>query len=217
MQTIKILIADDHPIFLKGLKEVIEMEEGFQVVAQAVNGQEAVYALQTNHVDVAVLDIDMPRMNGLEAAEKMLQHQPQLPILLLTMHKERAPFMKALEIGLAGYVLKENAVNDVVNAIYAVVEGGNYISPDMSAYLLRKPAKTAKPTLVDELQLLTPAERQILKLIALYKSSREIADELFISEKTVSNHRMNISKKLSLTGKNSLLRFAIEHVGTAGM
>ncbi|MDX5420412.1 MAG: response regulator transcription factor [Hymenobacteraceae bacterium] len=214
MQTLNILIADDHPIFLKGLKEVIEMEEGFRVVAQATNGQEAVHALQTNKVDVVVLDIDMPRLNGLEAAEKMLAFKPQLPILLLTMHKERAPFMKALEIGLAGYVLKENAVNDVVNAIYAVMQGGNYISPDMSAYLLRKPVKQAKPTLVDEMQLLTPSERQILQMIAAYKSSKEIADELFISEKTVSNHRMNISKKLNLTGKNSLLRFAIENVGT---
>ena len=190
------------------------MEEGFKVVAQATNGQEAVFALQTNKIDVAVLDIDMPRMNGLEAAEKMLQQKPQLPILLLTMHKERAPFMRALEIGLAGYVLKENAVNDVVNAIYAVVEGGNYISPDMSAYLLKKPSKPAKPAFEDQIKLLTPSERQILHMISMYKSSREIADELFISEKTVSNHRMNISKKLNLTGKNSLLRFAIENVGT---
>lgn len=214
MQTLNILIADDHPIFLKGLKEVIEMEEGFKVVAQAVNGQAALFALQTNKVDVAVLDIDMPRMNGLEAAEKMLQLKPQLPILLLTMHKERAPFLKALEIGIAGYVLKENAVTDVVNAIYAVVQGGNYISPDMSAYLLRKPTKTSDSVVEDRLNLLTTSERQILQMISMYKSSREIADELFISEKTVSNHRMNISKKLNLTGKNSLLRYAIEHANT---
>jgi two-component system response regulator DegU len=160
-----------------------------------------------------VLDIDMPRLNGLEAAEKMLELRPQLPIMLLTMHKERAPFMKALEIGLAGYVLKENAVTDVVHAIYAVVQGGNYISPDLSAFLLRKPVKTA---LANEVALLTPSERQILQLVAAYKSSKEIAEELFISEKTVFNHRMNISKKLNLTGKNSLLRFAIEHQVLAG-
>lgn len=213
MQTLKILIADDHPIFLKGLKEVIEMEEGFKVVVQAVNGQEAVFAMQSHNIDVAVLDIDMPRMNGLEAAEKMLQLKPQLPILLLTMHKERAPFMKALEIGLAGYVLKENAVTDVVNAIYAVVQGGNYISPDMSAYLLKRPTNIPKPPVEDKMKLLTSSERQILQMIAMYKSSREIADELYISEKTVSNHRMNISRKLNLTGKNSLLRFVIEHLG----
>jgi two-component system, NarL family, response regulator DegU len=175
MSTLNILIADDHPIFLMGLKEVIELEEGFKVVVQAANGLEAVQALQRHHVDVAVLDIDMPRLNGLEAAEKMLALRPQLPIMLLTMHKERAPFMKALEIGLAGYVLKENAVTDVVHAIYAVVQGGNYISPDLSAYLLRKPAKAANTAYVDAAALLTPAERQILHLVAAYKSSREIA------------------------------------------
>jgi two-component system, NarL family, response regulator DegU len=213
METLNILIADDHPIFLKGLKEVIETEAEFKVVAQAPNGQEALFALQVHRVDVAILDIDMPRLNGLEAAEKMLQYQPQLPIILLTMHKERAPFMKALEIGLAGYVLKENAVTDLVHAIRAVAQGSHYISPDMSAFLLKKPAGTlGRPRLTDELQLLTPAEKQILKLVAAYKSSREIAEELFISEKTVSNHRMNIARKLNLTGKNSLLRFAIERV-----
>ena len=211
MSTLNILIADDHPIFLKGLKEVIELEEGFQVVAQAVNGHEALLAMQRCQPDVVVLDIDMPRLNGLEAAEKMLALRPQLPILLLTMHKERAPFMKALEIGVCGYVLKENAVTDVVNGIHAVVQGSNYISPDMSAFLLRKPAKAARPGLADAMATLTPAERQILQLVAGYKSSKEIAGELFISEKTVFNHRMNISRKLNLTGKNSLLRFAIEH------
>ncbi len=182
MPLLNILIADDHPIFLKGLKEVIEMEEGFKVVIEATNGQEALDALKnlTETIDVAVLDIDMPRLNGLETAEKMLQLRPQLPIMLLTMHKERAPFMKALEIGLAGYVLKENAVTDVVNAIHTVVEGGNYVSPDMLTYLLRKPTKAA---LTDELDLLTPSERQILQMIATYKSSKEIAEELFISEK----------------------------------
>jgi two-component system response regulator DegU len=164
-------------------------------------------------IDVAVLDIDMPRLNGLEAAEKMLALRPRLPIMLLTMHKERAPFMKALEIGLAGYVLKENAVTDVVNAIYAVVKGGIYISPDMPAFLLRKAAAPAKTAFARELALLTPAERQILQMVAAYKSSREIAEELFISEKTVFNHRMNIAKKLNLSGRNSLLRFAIEHHG----
>jgi two-component system, NarL family, response regulator DegU len=216
MSMLNILIADDHPIFLKGLKEVIEMEEGFKVVAQAANGQEALFALQKYRIDVAVLDIDMPRLNGLEAAEKMLELRPQLPVMLLTMHKERAPFMKALEIGLAGYVLKENAVTDVVNAIYAVVQGGNYISPEMSAFLLGKVARPSNTATAREVALLTPSERQILQLVAAYKSSKEIAEELFISEKTVFNHRMNISKKLNLTGKNSLLRFAIEHHGLAG-
>ncbi|MFL5731355.1 MAG: response regulator transcription factor, partial [Cytophagaceae bacterium] len=114
--------------------------------------------------------------------------------------------------GILGYVLKENAVTDVINAIESVVEGQPYISPEMSAFLLKKPSKNSQKS-EDLLSLLTPSESKILHMVASYKSSKEIADELFISEKTVSNHRMNISRKLNLTGKNSLLRYAIEHFG----
>jgi DNA-binding NarL/FixJ family response regulator len=103
---IRLLIADDHPIFLKGLKEVIEMDDGLKVIVSAKNGQEALLSFQSHSVDVVVLDIDMPRMTGLEAAEKMLLIQPDLLIIILTMHKEKAPFLKALEIGVLGYVLK---------------------------------------------------------------------------------------------------------------
>jgi two-component system, NarL family, response regulator DegU len=210
---LNILIADDHPIFLKGLKEVIETDTDLKVVAESPNGQEALIAFQTLKVDVVILDIDMPRLNGLDAAEQMLKLKPDLPIIILTMHKEKAPFMRSLEIGVQGYVLKENAVSDVVNAIYKVHEGNSYLSPEMSSYLFRRSSASPKQSKVDVLSLLTPTEKQILKMVAEYKSSKEIADELFISEKTVFNHRMNISKKLNLTGKNSLLRFAVEHIG----
>ncbi len=211
MKKLNLIIADDHPIFLKGLREGLEMEEDFNVVAQASNGYEAFVASQTYRPDVVVLDIDMPRMNGLEAAEKMLEINPKLPIILLTMHKEKAPLLKALELGICGYVLKENAVTDIMHAIRIVADGNPYISPEMSLFLLRKPQNAAKQKNQEALELLTPAERHITQLVAQYKTSKEIADELFISEKTVFNHRMNIAKKLNLTGKNSLLRFALEH------
>jgi two-component system, NarL family, response regulator DegU len=210
---LNILIADDHPIFLKGLKEVIETDTDLKVVAESPNGHEALIAFQTLKVDVVILDIDMPRMNGLDAAEQMLKLKPDFPIIILTMHKEKAPFMRSLEIGVQGYVLKENAVSDVVNAIYKVHQGNSYLSPEMSSYLFKRSNASPKQSKVDVLSLLTPTEKQILKMVAEYKSSKEIADELFISEKTVFNHRMNISKKLNLTGKNSLLRFAVEHIG----
>ena len=209
---IKLLIADDHPIFLKGLKEVIEMDTGLSVVSSAKNGHEALLNFQSFTPDVVVLDIDMPRMTGLEAAEKMLQIRSDLPIVMLTMHKEKAPFMKSLEIGVMGYVLKENAVSDIVHAIYKVKDGDAYLSPEISSYLLKKNLSSHRQVKAELKELLTPSETQIVKMIAEYKSSREIADELFISEKTVFNHRMNISKKLNLTGKNSLLRFALERV-----
>ncbi|MGG7662321.1 response regulator transcription factor [Dyadobacter sp. BHUBP1] len=207
---IRLLIADDHPIFLKGLKEVIEMDADLKVIVSAKNGQEALDAFQSQNVDVVVLDIDMPRMNGLEAAERMLQIHPALPIIFLTMHKEKAPFLKALEIGALGYVLKENAVSDIVHAIYKANDGDLYLSPEISAYLLKKTSALQRQSKNDLKALLTPSETHIMKLISEYKSSKEIAEELFISEKTVSNHRMNIAKKLNLTGKNSLLRFALE-------
>ena len=216
MKKIKIVIADDHPIFLKGLKEVLEMNQDFIVQSAAVNGVEAVEAVKSFSPDLVILDVDMPKMNGLEAAEKIQELIPDLPIILLTMHKEKAPFLKALEIGILGYVLKENAVTDIIHAIEAVMDSHPYISPEMSAYLLKKNTKS-KTVKTDEdlLSLLTPSETRIVQLISLYKTSKEIADELFISEKTVFNHRMNIAKKLNLTGKNSLLRFAIEHFGGA--
>ncbi|MCF0062809.1 response regulator transcription factor [Dyadobacter chenwenxiniae] len=210
---LKILIADDHPIFLTGLKEVIETDEGLKVVTSARNGKEALQQFQAySNLDVVVLDINMPVMSGLEAAEQLLQIKPDLPVIILTMHKEKAPFMKSLEIGVMGYVLKENAVSDIVHAIYKVMDGNSYLSPEISSYLLKRNAfKTKQENEPDLLGLLTPAENQIIRMIAAYKSSREIADELFISEKTVFNHRMNISKKLNITGKNSLLRFALDH------
>ncbi len=208
--TINILIADDHPIFLKGLKEVIETDEELKVVSVASNGQNAIDAFKSNKsVDVVVLDIDMPRMNGLEAAESIIRTR-EVPVIILTMHKDKALFLKSLEIGIQGYLLKENAVSDVINAIHKVYEGNTYISPELSILLFKRKLHADEDT-PDYLSVLTPSEKRILGMIGEYKSSRDIAEELFISEKTVFNHRMNICKKLNLTGKNSLLRFAIEN------
>lgn len=207
---LNILIADDHPIFLKGLKEVIESDKSLKVISVAHNGQGAVTAFQSDkRIDVVILDIDMPRMNGLEAAGAILKIRGDVPIIILTMHKDKALFLKALEIGIQGYLLKENAVVDVISAIYKVAEGNTYLSPELSIHLFKrnKPA-TENDRLLDTL---TQAEKKILNLVAEYKSSREIAELLFISEKTVFNHRMNICKKLNLSGKNSLLRYALEH------
>jgi len=148
MKKINLIIADDHPIFLKGLREGLEMEADFNVVAQATNGLEAFMAAQTYRPDVVILDIDMPRMNGLEAAEKVLEQEPKLPIILLTMHKEKAPLLKALEMGICGYVLKENAVTDIMHAIRMVAEGNPYVSPEMSAFFAAQTAagnQTQKP------------------------------------------------------------------------
>ncbi|TWF41328.1 LuxR family two component transcriptional regulator [Chitinophaga polysaccharea] len=209
MSTVNILIADDHPIFLKGLKEVVEAGNHLQVIYQATNGQDAIAGVTTKSVDVVILDIDMPVKNGLQAAVEILQLKPEMPVILLTMHKAKDAFLKALDIGVMGYVLKENAVVDIMYAIEAVLRGHSYISPEMTSFLLAQ-KRSRQPAMDNIATLLTSSEIKILKMVGEYKSTKEIADELYISEKTVSNHRMNITKKLQLTGKNSLLRFAIE-------
>jgi DNA-binding NarL/FixJ family response regulator len=150
-------------------------------------------------------------MNGLEAAGNMLKIRENVPIIILTMHKDKALFLKALEIGIQGYLIKENVVADVINAIYKVAEGNTYLSPELSIHLFKRNKPAANDT-IDYMGILTQAEKRILNLVAEYKSSKEIAAELFISEKTVFNHRMNICKKLNLNGKNSLLRFALENM-----
>ncbi len=205
-----ILIADDHPIFMKGLQEVIESEPAYEVIYAAKNGMEALAIARTQLPMVTILDIDMPEMNGLAASEELIKLIPDANIILLTMHKAKDTFLRALEIGVAGYVLKENAVVDIIQAIEAVTNGNSYISPEMSSFLLSQRRTNRNPTTEDLLSTLTASELKILKLVGSYKSTKAIADELFISEKTVSNHRMNILRKLNLTGKNSLLRFAIE-------
>lgn len=205
-----ILIADDHPIFLKGLQEVIESEPGYEVIFAAKNGREALAIARTQRPMVTILDIDMPEMNGLMAAEELIKVLPEAQVILLTMHKAKDTFLRALEVGVSGYVLKENAVVDIIHAIEAVTQGNSYISPEMSSFLLKQRRNYQDPTAEELLRTLTPSELKILKLVGSYKSTKAIAEELFISEKTVSNHRMNILKKLNLTGKNSLLRFAIE-------
>jgi len=210
-EKIKILIADDHPIFLKGLQETIEESGHMQIVCRAVNGTDAINGALNRELDIAILDIDMPGANGLQAAQQILSHKPDVAVILLTMHKAKDAFLKALEIGIAGYVLKENAVVEIINAIAAVTRYQSYISPEMSSFLLRSKNRHQNDK-ASQLELLTASERKILEKVSQYKSTKEIADELYISEKTVSNHRMNIAKKLNLAGKNSLLRFAIEHV-----
>lgn len=209
-EKIKILIADDHPIFLKGLQEVLEEENNIQIVCKANNGIDAIKGALDRALDIAILDIDMPGANGLQIAEQILAIKPDVAIILLTMHKAKDAFLKALEIGVSGYVLKENAVVDIINAISAVLRHQSYISPEMSSFLLQQRNKLRDAD--NDLESLTFSEKRIVQLIAQYKSTKDIAEELFISEKTVSNHRMNIAKKLNLSGKNSLLRFAIEKI-----
>jgi len=211
-EKIKVLIVDDHPLFRQGLRQVVEADSRFELVAEAGDGATALRWIQERSPDVAVLDVDLPRLSGLEVARALQGKGLPTRVIILTMYKEEEIFNRALDFGAVGFVLKENAVEDILNSIVAVAAGKHYLSSTISGYLLRRRSRaeelaTKKPGLND----LTKAERRILKLIAEKKTSREIATELFISQRTVDAHRAHISAKLDLHGNHSLLQFALEN------
>jgi two-component system, NarL family, response regulator DegU len=204
MKTIKIFVADDHPLFLKGLKDTLAEEADFELVGSAINGQEALENIIDIQPNVTTLDLDMPLMNGIEVAKILLKDHKSIKIIILSMHKDPDIIRAAMALGIHGYVFKDDAVNDLVSAIRTVNEGKSYISVDSA-----KPVFSLQNT-NDLIQDLTRMEKVILKEISLQKTTKQIADEYFISTKTVENHRANICRKLNLTGNNSLLKFALK-------
>jgi DNA-binding NarL/FixJ family response regulator len=207
---IRILIADDHPIVRQGLKQIIEADSEIKVIAEAGDGQSALLQIKTLLPDIAVLDINMPGVDGLMVAQTVRDEGLPVGIILLTAHREEDLFNRALEVGVKGYVLKDSATTDIASAIKAVASGQYYTSPAMSGYLVKRRSSkqpAGKPGIKD----LTPTERRILKLLADYKTSREIAEELFISHRTVQTHRGNICQKLDLQGNHALMKFALEY------
>ncbi|MEJ0089974.1 MAG: response regulator transcription factor [Limisphaerales bacterium] len=209
---VKVLIVDDHPLFRSGLRQVVESDSTLEIVGEAGDGELAVKLIQEIKPDIAILDVNLPGLNGLEIARKLQDKRLATRIIILTMHKDEETCNRALDIGAKGFVLKENAVEEILKAIAAVAAGEHYLSSSISGYLVRRRNRAEmltaqKPGLDD----LTKAERRILKLIAEKKTSREIAAELFISPRTVEAHRANICAKLSLSGSHSLLQFALEN------
>jgi DNA-binding NarL/FixJ family response regulator len=208
----KVLIVDDHPLFRGGLRQVIVDDGRFELVGETGDGEEALRLIQEKKPDVAVLDVKLPGLTGLEIARKLQDKHSPTRVIMLTMHNEEDLFNRALDDGAMGFVLKENAVEEIVKAIVAVADGQHYLSSTISGYLVRRRHRNEslvkqKPGLED----LTKAELRILKLISMKKTSREIGAELFISPRTVEAHRANICAKLGLRGSHSLLQFALEN------
>jgi DNA-binding NarL/FixJ family response regulator len=209
---LSIVIADDHPLFRVGMRETIESEPGFKVVGEAGDGEQAMEMISRMHPAIAILDVSMPKLDGLALARKLAAQAPSVGVILVTMYREQKLFTQALEAGVKGYVLKDSAVTDIISCIKAVAVGQNYASPELTTYLVKRvrQAETAGSARSD-LEGLTTTELRILSLLAEYKTSKEIAQKLFISPRTVDTHRNNICQKLHIHGSHALVKFALQH------
>jgi DNA-binding NarL/FixJ family response regulator len=208
-EKISIVIADDHPIFRDGLIARIGIDTSLDVVGEAGTGHEAIALIVKQKPKVAVLDIDMPACNGIEVVRSLKEKMIPVAIIILTMYSDADIFNEAMNLGVKGFILKDNAANDLLVAIKSVAGGIHYITPNISGLLIKRNEKTVLAR--NTLNNITAMERRVLSLIAENKTSKEIAEELFISYKTVENHRSNICAKLKLHGSNALLKFAIEN------
>lgn len=203
----RVIIVDDHPIFRRGLRDVLEREGRFEVVGEAGTGPEALRLIRECKPALVVLDIAMPEADGLDVLAQATRWPDAPAFIMLTMYDERPYFRQAFELGARGYLLKEHAEEELVRCLDTVSAGKRYVGTGMP-WRVGTDGAVHVP---DPLEPLSPAERRILKLVGDYKSSKEIAALLNVSIRTVENHRANIAAKLNLHGPNALLRFALDH------
>lgn len=209
---IKIFIADDHPIFRSGLRQIIETDPRLKIIGEADDGEQAIAALEELDVDVVILDIDMPRKDGFEVVRIIKQNRLAMAIIFLTMHKDERFLNTAFDLGIQGYVLKDSAVAEIVQCVKSVAEGNEFVSSQLSGFLINRARFAAELARKQpQVNRLTPTERQILKLIGDYKTSKEIAEQMAIGIRTVEHHRANICEKMELKGSHALIKFAVEH------
>jgi DNA-binding NarL/FixJ family response regulator len=208
----RVLVADDHAIVRQGLRALLEAEADFEVVGEAADGREAVRKALIMHPDVVIMDLSMPRMNGLEATARIVKECPSIRVVALTMHSSEEYVCSLLKAGARGYLLKESVSSDLVEAIHAVVRGGTYLHPSISTEVVDRYLKRPHPrTGAGMLEVLTPREREILQLIAEGHTNKEIAGLLVLAVKTIENHRTRIMDKLEIHNVAGLTRYAISH------
>jgi len=209
---VKLLIVDDHPVFRRGLREIIEEHSRFKIIAEAGDGESGLRLAQEHQPDIAVVDIDMPKQSGFDMTRALRKLNSPVKVVFLTMYKDEDIFNMALDLGAKAYVLKENAADDIVGALQIVSQGEIFLSQSISEIGKRRSdAVRALLLSTPQLERLTAAERRILKLIAEDRTTKEIAVLLNISSKTVENHRLSICHKLNIHGSHSLLKFAFDH------
>jgi DNA-binding NarL/FixJ family response regulator len=209
---IRVIIADDHPLLRRGLRSTIEGDPGLLVVAEAADGESALAEIERLKPAVAVLDVDMPKIDGFGVAREIRKRKLSLEIIFLTIHGEEDLFETAMGLSAKGYLLKDSALTEITKALRAVAAGEHYVTPSLAAHAFHRSRRTedfAKRQ--PGLQTLTPTERRILSMVAEGHSSKSIATELFIHYRTVENHRNNICQKLELRGPNALFKFAVQH------
>lgn len=206
---VKIMIADDHSMIREGLKNLLELDGDIKVIAEAVDGEDCLARLQEVKPDVLLLDINMPKMNGLEVLQRLKSSRLNLKVLVLTVHNEIEYLLKAVEIGINGYILKDSESAELKKAIFTIVQGETYIQPSLIPALNSKMIeKSADEVRIDTL---TRRESEVLKLLAVGMYNKEVAERLDISERTVKNHVSNIFKKLGVTDRTQAAVFAIRN------
>ena len=210
--TIRVLIADDHAVFRSGLRALLERETDLQVIGETGDGFATIDAVRQQAVDVLLLDVAMPGLPGPRVAEAVLKEKPRLAIVVLTMHEDEYYLQELFKIGVRGFVLKKSTSTDLLQAIRAAARGGSYVDPAMASHVIssyvgqRPPAATGS-----RLGRLTPREREVCTLLAYGHTNAEIAEKLFISDRTVETHRTHIQEKLGLKSRAELVRFALDN------
>jgi len=203
-----ILLADDHGLVRRGLRLILDAQPDLEVVAEASDGAEAIALAQSEEVDLAILDISMPRMTGLQAARELQQRRPDVRVLILSMHESEQYLYEALRAGASGYVVKTVADRDLVEACRATLRGQPFLYPGAVTALVNDHLRRAREGKLP-LDPLTPRETEVIKLVAESYTNRQIAEALIISEKTVDRHRANILEKLGMRDRVELTRYAI--------
>ena len=210
MKKIRILLADDHKLMRSGLRLLIEQQADLTVIGEAADGREAVALAKSLRPDVAVMDISMPNLNGIEAAHQITQSHAEIAVIVLSMHPDESYVLRALKAGAKGYLLKDSAESDLITAVRAVARGKSFFSPAVSKVLLDDYIRKLKRSgAEDAYDLLTPREREVLQLVAEGKSNKEVANLLNLSVYTVETHRSNIMQKLNLKGVPELTLYAV--------
>jgi len=209
MKKIRVLLVDDHAILREGIKALLEKQDDIEVVAEAADGREAIPKVDQFRPDVVVLDISMPTMDGLESTRQIKRENPDIKVLVLTMHDNEEYFFQLLRAGASGYVTKKSVSRELVSAIEAVYRGESFFCPSMAKFLLSDFLRLDKAVEDTGQEELTPREREIVKLIAEGYTNQQIADLLHRSVKTIESHRSNILRKLGIHDSIELVKYAV--------